>query len=69
MGCTESRDKQLMVPGASELENFIFNKECHLGLYKVNYELLRSFSGKLFQSPTLGSNLHLVRIKDSGFGL
>ena len=37
-GCTESRDKQLTVPGASDLENYIYTKECHLGLHKVNYE-------------------------------
>jgi hypothetical protein len=37
-GCGNSRDLAFNPPEISEIENYVFNKECNLGLNKVNFE-------------------------------
>ena len=37
MGCTDSREKKLTIPGSTDLENYVFLKQCELGLHKIKY--------------------------------
>lgn len=37
-GCTDSRLKKVKVPGASDIENYVYEHECKLGLHKIYFE-------------------------------
>jgi len=37
MGCSNSRGKLLHEPNAAELETYVYQRECHLGLHKISY--------------------------------
>lgn len=60
-GCSESRNGKPSLPNQTQMEEYLFNKECQLGLNKINFEQFRAAIKRFgYQSDLNDQHMHSI---------